>query len=315
MKAKTKKILKIAIPAGVALLLAVCMIVMYLVAVSIYDGSFNYRCETSEKDAFALTDFPALSRERHTFTTYQGHTLVGYLYASATEQTKGIIVFAHGMGAGGQQGYLDIFDILVRGGYAVFAYDATANDESEGDVLGGLPQGYIDLDYAISYVKTLPAAKDMPILLMGYSWGGLSVANVLCYHPDVTAVVSLAGWNKSMDLIDYRGEQMVGILAKVLLPFASVHELDLYGKYAFSTGVKGFKNSDCAVMIVHGAQDDTIPTKYGYDLYEKKFGEDDRFTFKRYEDRDHDVLHESEDVLDIALIVECVSFFDAAIAN
>lgn len=315
MKAKTKKILKIAIPAGVALLLAVCMIVMYLVAVSIYDGSFNYRCETSEEDAFALTDFPALSRERHTFTTYQGHTLVGYLYASATEQTKGVIVFAHGMGAGGQQGYLDIFDILVRGGYAVFAYDATANDESEGDVLGGLPQGYIDLDYAISYVKALPAAADLPILLMGYSWGGLSVANVLNYHPDVAAVVSLAGWNKSMNLIDYRGQQMVGILAKALLPFATVHELEMYGKYAFSTGVRGFENSDCEVMIVHGALDDTIPTKYGYDLYEKKFGEEDRFTFKYYEDRDHDVLHVEEDVLDVALIVECVAFFDAAIGK
>ncbi len=69
------------------------------------------------------------------------------------------------------------------------------------------------------------------------------------------------------------------------------------------------------MLFVHGAKDDTIPIKYGYDLYEKKFGEDDRFTFKYYEDRDHDVLHVSEDVLDVALIVECVTFFDNAIAK
>ena len=66
---------------------------------------------------------------------------------------------------------------------------------------------------------------------MGYSWGGMSVANALNYHPEVKAVASLAGWNKSMNMIDYRGCQMVGGIAKLLLPFASVHEYTMYGKY------------------------------------------------------------------------------------
>lgn len=315
-KTKTKRIVSI-----VAIVLAVLLIGgsvgLYCLAVSIYDGSFNYRCTTDEEISFDISEFPTLTRERHTFTSDKGQMLVGYLYEQADPEMreKGVIVFAHGLGAGGQTGYMDIFNYLTENGYYVFAYDATANDESEGDVIGGLPQGYIDLDHAINYAGTLEEIKDLPFVLMGYSWGGMSVVNALNYHPDVKAVASLAGWNKSMNLIDYRGCQMVGGVAKLLLPFASIYEYTMYGKYAFSTGMKGFQNSDCNVMIVHGEQDDTIPIRYGYDTYFKKYGNDDRFTFKKYPDRDHSLLENEDGVRDFELMAEIVAFFDRSLAK
>jgi pimeloyl-ACP methyl ester carboxylesterase len=315
MDTKKKKILTISIISAVSFLL-VCMIVLYCVAVSIYDGSFHYRCTTSEEATFTIEQFPSMKRERHTFTSNKKQTLVGYLYENADEsvEEKGVVVFAHGLGGGGQRGYMDIFEIMTQNGYYVFAYDATANDESEGEVVGGLPQGFIDLDYAISYAQTMEKTQDLPFVLMGYSWGGLSVGNVLNYHPEVKAVASLAGWNKSMDLIDYRGCQMVGGVAKMLLPFASVYEFFQYGKYAFSTSMKGFANSDCGVMIVHSADDTTIPIGYGYDTYYKKYKDNPRFVFKKYEDRDHGVLTGADGKLDTALVGEVVAFFDSYVA-
>ena len=287
---------------------------LYMLAVSIYDSSFSYRCTTSEEQSFSIEEFPSMARTRHTFTSDKGQTLVGYLYESKdVAEKKGVIVFAHGLGAGGQCGYMDIFNYFSSCGYYVFAYDATANDESEGDVIGGLPQGIIDLDYAISYAQTLDQIKDLPFVLMGYSWGGMSVGNVLNYHPEVKAVATLAGWNKSMNMIDYRGCEMVGGVAKLLLPFASVYEYTKYGDYAFSTAMKGFKNTDCEVMIVHGEQDDTIPIEYGYETYYKKYGDSDRFVFKKYEDRDHIVMRDADGNHDMALMSELVAFFDANI--
>ena len=313
---RKKKIIIIVIAAVLALALIGGMVGIYALAVSIYQGSFNYRCETSEEDAFDLSEFPTLSRERHTFATMQGHTLVGYLYKN-TEITapKAVIVFAHGMGGGGQTGYMDIFDFFCAKGYCVFAYDATANDESEGEVMGGLPQGFIDLDYAITYAQGLDELQNLPFMLMGYSWGGLSVVNALNTHPEVAAVASLAGWNKSMNMIDHRGCQMVGPVAKLLLPFASVYEFFEYGSYAFSTGMKGFGNSDCAVMIVHGEQDDTIPIDYGYGTYYEKYADDPRFTFKKYPDRDHGVMTLEDGSLDLELMAEIAAFFDAQITK
>ncbi len=311
------KKIAIGVTAGVLALIIVCSVVLYFVAVSIYDGSFNYRCTTSEEDAFDISEFPGMVRKRHTFKSNQGQTLVGYLYESSDEWTevKGVIVFAHGMGGGGQTGYMDIFDIMVRRGYYVFAYDATANDESEGDVMGGLPQGFIDLDYAIDYAMGLDGLAELPLLLMGYSWGGLSVGNVLNYHPEARAVVSLAGWNESMNLIDYRGCQMVGGVAKLLLPFASLYEWVKYGEYSSSTALSGFANTDARIMIVHGECDDTIPIYYGYDMYYEEYGEDERFVFKKYDDRTHDLLVDKDGELDAELFSEIADFFDASVGR
>lgn len=303
----------------VAIVLAVLLIAgclgMYFLAVSIYDGSFNYRCTTDESAAFDISEFPNMTRARHTFTSDKGQKLVGYLYERADTQKKAVVVFAHGLGGGGQTGYMDIFDYLTANGYYVFAYDATGNDESEGEVIGGLPQGFIDLDHAIDYAQSLEEVKDLPFVLMGYSWGGLSVVNVLNYHPEVKAVAALAGWNQSMDLIEYRGCQMVGGVAKLLLPFASIHERIMYGSYASGTGMKGFANSNCDVMIVHGEKDDTVPISYGYETYYKEYGNSDRFTFKKYEDRGHGLLVDESGTLDLSLMAEVVAFFDKSLAN
>ena len=312
MNAKKRNRIILIVACVLAVVLLAGSVALYSLAVSIYDGSFSYRCTTSEEMSFSMEEFPDMSRTRHTFVSDQGQVLVGYLYGyEGVTEKKGVIVFAHGLGAGGQCGYMDIFDYLASGGYYVFAYDATANDESEGEVIGGLPQGIIDLDYAINYAKTLEEVKDLPMVLMGYSWGGMSVGNVLNYHPEVEAAVTLAGWNKSMNMIDYRGCEMVGGVAKLLLPFASLYEYTMYGDYAFSTAMKGFAESDCAVMIVHGEQDDTIPIRYGYDTYYKKYGDSDRFVFKTYADRDHEVMRGADGKHDMALMAEIVAFFDA----
>ena len=296
-----------------AVLLVLC-ISSYIAAVSIYNSCFNYRCTTSVEDSFSIEEFPELSRERHSFSSKQGHTLVGYLYEHAdTVQSKGVIVFAHGLGGGGQRGYMDIFNYLASRGYYVFAYDATANDESEGELIGGLPQGIIDLDYAIDYAQTLEPIKNLPLVLMGYSWGGLSVGNVLNHHPEAKAVVTLAAWNASIDRIEYRGCQMAGDAARLLLPFVSAYEFFKYGRYAFDSAMEGFENTDCAVMVVHGEKDDIIPIEYGYETYYEKYADSERFVFKKYTDRDHSVIRGADGKHDMELMSEIVGFIDASL--
>lgn len=292
------------------ILLLVILVGMYFITVKIYDESFNYRCETSLLDEFNILQFPTLTRERHTFTSNDGQTLVGYLYEKkdAAEEKKAVIVFAHGLGAGGQTGYMDIFHYFTEQGYYVFAYDATGNDESEGEVIGGLPQGFIDLDHAIDYAYTIEEINELPFVLMGYSWGGLSVVNVLNDHPEVEAVVSMSGWNKSMNMIEHRGCEMAGDVAKVMLPFAQTYEFFKYGKYAFSTGMKGFEKSDCDVMVIHGDSDETVPIQYGYETYYEKYAEDERFVFEKIENRGHD-LNKENGKLDLELMDKIVAFY------
>ena len=57
----------------------------------------------------------------------------------------------------------------------------------------------------------------------------------------------------------------------------------MYGKYTFSTGMKGSSKSDCDVMIIHGEQDETVPIKYGYETYYENYADNERFLFRKYE--------------------------------
>lgn len=318
LKSMSKKRIVAIVAAVLAAFIVISACGMYVAASIIYSTTFDYRCTTSEEDGFDLSQFPTLARERHTFTTKQGHTLVGYLYQSTDSAVtpKALLVFAHGLGGGGQTGYMDIFNFFCAQGYLVFAYDATANDESEGEEIGGFPQGYIDLDHAISYAQSLEQTNNLPLVIMGYSWGGLSAVNVLNYHPEAKAVAAISGWNRSLDMIEYYGIQMVGPMAKVLVPFVSIYERIQYGgKYASATGMKGFENSDCRVMIVHGELDDTIPIDYGYGIYIEDYANDPRFTFKTYADRDHEVMRDQTGAHDMALMAEIAAFFDQTLAN
>ena len=294
-----------------------CAAGIYAIAASIYDSNFDRRYTTGPADAYSIEDFPHLYRSRHTFISDKGQTLVGYLYSSKilSARKHTVVVFAHGLGGGGQRGYMDIFDRLAAQGYDIFAYGATANDESEGKAVGGLPQGVIDLSHALDYISTLEGLQEHAIVLMGYSWGAYSVANVLNDHPDVAAVAMLSGFNRSTDLMEDRGRKIASDAVGLLMPFAFIHEYRLFGRYAFFTAMKGFDNSSCRVMVVHGDRDTTVPIRYGLEAFEEKYGENERFTFKRYPGRDHCIIENSVGWRDMELIDEIARFFDTAVSE
>ncbi len=274
------------------LAIVLCIVVVLLVVgdwaltVIIYNANFNQRFESYEPLTYYVEDFDGLHRTRYEFASDKGQTLVGYMY-SAGENQRGIIVLAHGFGGGGHRYYMDCANYFAQRGYYVFAYDATGNDESEGEGVGGLPQGVVDLDHAITFLEESGNFPDLPIALFGHSWGGYSVCSVLTYHPEVKAVIACSGFNFSSDLLESEGKNQVGNAIYLMLPFAKLHEWIQYGDYASNTSMDGFSNSDAAVMIVHGSDDDVVPTQYGYDKYYEKYRDDPRFQFVRLDNEDH----------------------------
>ena len=272
----------------VLLLIADCVMTVY-----VYDDNFNKRFESYEPLTLHVEDFPGLERTKYQFPSDKGQMLTGYLYSSG-ENKKGIVVIAHGFGGGGHNSYMDCADYFAKRGYYVFAYDATGNDESEGEGVGGMPQGVIDLDKAISFVEEDEAFKDlrnMPVFLFGHSWGGYSVCSVLQFHPEVKAVVEISGFSTSAGLFEAQGMKQAGKGIYAMMPFVNLYERIKFGKYASATALDGFEASDAAVMVVHSADDDVVPIEYGYDIFYDKYKDDTRFTFLRLEDRGHSYVY------------------------
>ena len=268
-KSKKKKFLFIVLS-----IVAILMIAGdWTLSVMVYNENFNQRFESYKPLMLYVDDFDGLQRTKYEFTSNKGQKLVGYMY-SWGENQRGIIVMAHGFGGGGHNSYMDCANYFARHGYYVFSYDATGNDESEGEGVGGLPQGVIDLDYAITFVEESENFENLPIVLFGHSWGGYSVCSVLTYHPEVKAVIACSGFNASPNLFEAEGKKQVGNGIYLMLPFVKLHERLQYGEYALNTAMDGFSKSNAAVMIVHSFDDEVVPAEYGYEIYYEKYKDD-----------------------------------------
>jgi len=266
------------------ILLFILILILFIIvplgaSLFLYNEFFGKRFNTGFEHAFSVDDFEGLIRTRHEFKSNKGQRLVGYYYEREGASQNGILVIAHGFGGGGHVSYMDVINYFAGKGYPCFAYDATGNDESEGSGTMGLPQGVIDLKHAISYVKASDTFPDLPIVLWGHSWGGYSVTSVLNYHPDVRAVITCSGFNRSSDLIEATAKSMLGNIMNVLMPYVRIIEKIKFRDYATLTGLYGFNNANAKIMTVHGENDKVVPIKYGYDLWKSKYESDNRFKF------------------------------------
>lgn len=289
----SKRILRI-----VVVVILVAFIFPFLFSMIVYERNFNQRYEVYEPLSRKIAEFPTLSREEHSFFSNKGQQLQGYLYSdseTSRSEALGLVIIAHGLGSGGQNAYMGLADYFASHDYLVFAYDATGNGESEGKTAKGMPQGLIDLDYAIRYIKENMELADLPLVLFGHSWGAHSSAGVLNLHPDIKAVVMAAGFNRTKDLFEEAGKDMFGISIKLFLPFVSLYERLKFGKYAGYNAFDGLDNSLASALIIHSSDDAQISSENSYDIFHKHYGSNPRFDFIQFKDRGHDMLWYSDD--------------------
>ncbi len=275
-------------------LITLLLIIPFGLSAMIYEDNFGDRYETYAPYSRSIDEFEGLNSQKYTYTSNKGQKLVGYKYYRDIDNSKGVVIISHGLGGGGHNTYMGLADFFTSKGYDVFAYDATGNDESEGNSVKGVPQFLIDLDYSIQFVKQTPSFNGAPIVLFGHSLGGYSVGSVLNLQPDVKAVVMVAGFDKSIDIIAEEGKKIAGDRIRVLLPYISLYERIKFGKYASYNSISGFENTDSGVMIIHSSDDEMISKEKSFDVFHDIYTNHDRFNFVQYEDRGHDYVYCSD---------------------
>ncbi|MDJ0336286.1 alpha/beta hydrolase [Salinibacterium sp. G-O1] len=139
-------------------------------------------------------------RDHQTFTDAQGVTVHYYVWKSATP--KGVVQLAHGIGEHALR-YEYLAQALVTAGYTVYADDhrghgATGMQQYNNDVsrLGRLGVG--GLRATIEGVRQLSGIArgenpDIPLVLLGHSWGSLMVQKIFNEHSAEYDAVVLTG--------------------------------------------------------------------------------------------------------------------------
>jgi alpha-beta hydrolase superfamily lysophospholipase len=184
--------------------------------------------------------------------------LQGFIYGGSND--KGLVVISHGLG-GTADAYFPMIMYLVDKGWRVFAFNNTGVSGSEGKSVQGLTQSVIDLDAALRYVKHSSTLGNLPVMLVGHSWGGYAVCAVLNYEHDVNAAVSLAAFNNGPKMFREQGVSTAGGFYYFLSPqFWAIQRLR-FGSTMKLTAVDGINKAAIPAMIVHSSEDKLISAK------------------------------------------------------
>lgn len=238
-----------------AIFLLFFSVVAFFLVKNLYDKSFT-RYDRPEYSGFLrFSDVSDLTDITEVKFQSGLNTLAGYIFGA--ENSKGLVVIAHGLG-GGAESYLAETMYFIEQGWRVFSYDCTGSHASEGKTTGGLPQSVIDLNAALTYVASNDTLNNLPVMLYGHSWGGYAVTAILNYDHKIKAVVSIAGYNAPFEILVEQARNMIGLFAYVAYPVEWAYQKMLFGSAADITAVDGINNTDTAVLIIHGNADQAI---------------------------------------------------------
>ena len=149
----------------------------------------------------AVTDYPQLNRQEFDLPGDRGVTLKGAFYYEGLFRPEKLVVFDHGIGAG-HLAYLREIELLAAHGYTVYSYDHTGCVSTGGSGILGFAQGVNDLDHVLTALRKDPRFREESVKLVGHSWGAYASMNVAALHPEVTHVVSLAGFLSARALVE-----------------------------------------------------------------------------------------------------------------
>ena len=221
-----------------------------VIALEVYSNVFDRFDNAGSFDAW-IVDYP---REEVWF--YSGkNRLQGFIYGE--NNSKGLVVVSPGIYSYADE-YNRMIISLIESGWRVFSYNMTGVDNSEGYSMRGLSQAVIDLDAALSYIDIESAFNDLPVMLVGFSLGGYAACAVLNYNHRVTAVVSFAGFNSTLDATREQAVAEIGGLYYLLSPQVQMLERQTFGDVAKLTAVDGINKANIPVMIVQCSDDEII---------------------------------------------------------
>lgn len=243
----------------ISIAIIVILLIFFLLAKTIMDfAGVSKRCEGNENLKYLKAkNFDNLNARPVDFKSDKGQTLNGFLYSSAkVDDYKALIVFSHGMGAG-HLAYTTEINYFAQKGYLVLAYDNTGTCTSEGEKLYGFAQGVIDLKHALDFVKSRDDLKDMPLLLLGHSWGAYSVCNVSAITPvkDIKGIVAFSPFNSMNKLLRDNAKQQTKMNLSVFSPFFDIINLLRFGKAGILRSCDTIDNNSIPTLILHGGND------------------------------------------------------------
>ena len=259
---------------------AVFLYLIMMVNVAVYEYVF-IRCAKESPGEAVLTE-TSLAYESVTFQSAQKTRLTGYLIQPEGESCRKTVILSRGMNAP-LKDYDKLVRTLTENGFRVFTYDYKGALYRKS--MGGLPEAIIDLEGAISYIRS--NYPDDELCLVGHSLGGYASGAILPFVDSISAAVLIAPFDRSSDMLEWNAKQYVGFLAHFFLPLARGYETLKFGRYSIYTVTDGALLTDVPILILQGEDDTVVPLDFGISHFESSLSGDSDVSAELLDDVDH----------------------------
>ena len=220
---------------------------------------------TLENDFYRIqkvrSDFISLAkREEITFKS-NNEDLVGYFYEC--DNPIGTVLIAHGINNLADGNSAQLADYFVTNNYNVFSIDMVGCGRSSGRGIKSLHESKHCVINGVKVLKEKENTKDLPIFLVGHSWGAYGVVAASNYLDDISAVVSFSGYNLPHQMLYAFVE--VNVKSSIFSFTQPIIDLSchiLYGEENFFKAETAIKNNkDIPYIVVQGEKDNIVPIK------------------------------------------------------
>ena len=190
--------------------------------------------------------------------TQRGKRLSGWLLPGAPAIPSPAVIVLHGWGANAEM-MLPLARPLQAAGFTVLLIDARNHGASDADNFSSMPRFAEDLDAAIDWLKTRPEAIPEQIAVIGHSVGAAAALLSASRRNDLAGVISLAAFA-------HPATMMRRWLAAKRMPYLPLGWYVLHyvqhvigHRFDAIAPLNTLPRVACPVLLVHGADDRTIP--------------------------------------------------------
>lgn len=231
---------------------------------------------------FTHHDFEGMTQKKFSFSS-NNLTLQGYLYQMDGVERKGIIVFAHGLGAGHIQ-YTTEIHHFAQLGYLVYTFDAQGCLNSEGKGLKYITNYPKNLDDFLTYLEENELDGET-YSLVGHSLGAYGVNLMSQFHHDIDRIVSMSGFDsieKFMGDMLSSAKSMGKLIAKILC-----HQEKRKNKKYYLSSSEVLANRKPEILLISGNLDSIVKPVKHFEYYKQILKEDENAHFMLVEGRAH----------------------------
>ena len=201
-------------------------------------------------------------------TSNDGLLLHGY-HIINENPTNRLVILVHGYY--GEASEMAVYaKIYYEMGFDIFAPDNRGHGKSEGNAIG---MGWLDRLDCLQWIEFLTVLKggQIEILLHGHSMGG-AIVSILSGEkilPNIKGIISDCAYDSVKNIFTYQIKKMFKLPAFPIIPVASLI-CKLRAGYFFGEAdvTRQVACSKVPILYIHGSQDDFVPCKMVYNLYD-----------------------------------------------